>query len=137
MTCQQNELCSQEKSDSSVQSDGWHLQPTSRQLNLMGSLFVFIGLWLLLVADLLVDSVHILVSHGCVERILDVVAWHGEAPHPWPAVDLLTIRAVAKWMLVIPIRLIVDHAPLVFVRHVAQAMIVVRGRVRPLPVTVR
>merc|ERR1712151_754881 len=93
------------------------------------SLFVLFGRLLLLVADFLVDSVHVFVTHGGVQRILDVVAWHGEAPHPWPAVNLLSIWTIAERMLVIPIRLVVDHAPLVFVRHVAQPMVVIRKRV--------
>merc|ERR1712187_1043129 len=93
------------------------------------SLFLLFRRGFLLISDLFVDPVHVLVGHGRVEWILNVVPWNGEAPHPRPAVDLLTIRAVTQWMFVIPIRFVVDHAPLVFVGHVTQPMIVVRERV--------
>merc|ERR1711976_380515 len=87
-----------------------------------GSLFL-LGLGFLLVADLFVDAIHVRMGYGRVERILDVVAGNREAPHPWTAMDLFPVWAIAKRMFVRPIWLVVNHAPLVLRAHVAQAMI--------------
>mmetsp|Transcript_30713 Transcript_30713/g.69984 ORF Transcript_30713/g.69984 Transcript_30713/m.69984 type:complete len:212 (+) Transcript_30713:58-693(+) len=98
---------------------------------------LLLALRLLGVADLLVDRTHVGVRDGSEERVLASVARHGEDPHPRAAVDRLPVGAVAEGVVVGPVRLVVDHAPLVLRDHVAQAMVVEGQRVRPLPVAVR
>mmetsp|Transcript_103518 Transcript_103518/g.331876 ORF Transcript_103518/g.331876 Transcript_103518/m.331876 type:complete len:225 (+) Transcript_103518:62-736(+) len=91
---------------------------------------------LLRVSDLLIDAVHVLVGHRGIKRVLDGIARHREAPHPWAAVDGLAVGAVADGVEVRPVRLIVDHAPPVLARQVPHPVVEVGQRVGPLPVAI-
>merc|ERR1712151_433031 len=71
-----------------------------------------------------------------VQRILDSVPWHCEAPHVRTAMNRLAVWTIAEWMIVGPVRLIVNHAPPVLATHVAQPVIEIRKRIGPLTVTI-
>merc|ERR1712039_197448 len=94
-------------------------------------------IWLLPIADVLIDTIHVRMGDRCEQRVFARVAWHREAPHVGPAVDWCAIRAVAGGMLISPIRLVVDHAPLVLGGEVPHAVVVVRQGEGPLAVPIR
>jgi len=100
------------------------------------SFSILLGLSRLRVANFLIDAVHVLRGVTRVQGILNVVAGHCEAPHVGASMALLSVRAVAKRMVVNPVRFIVDHAPPVLSDHVAKAVVVEWQRVGPLTVPV-
>merc|ERR1711959_458485 len=91
---------------------------------------------LLLVADLLIDPVHVLMGDGRKKRILHTVPRNGKAEGIWAAVNLLAVRAVAERVIVDPIGFVVDHTPTILGRNVAQSVVVERKRVLELPQTI-
>jgi len=70
------------------------------------------------------------------EWIFNCISRNSEAPHVWSFMLQFSVWAIPKGMVVVPIRLVVYHTPLVCGRNVAQSVVVERNGIRPLPVPV-